>query len=208
MPPYRPWFSRRVGSRAMDAFWARMDDGHLHRLKQARLREKRKGAGFDPGLPISRSPAPVTPTTLGRVRYFEHPHEVRAYVSLRTRLVRAARKKRQHVIFFPAPILGIDAKYNRLCERVFPFPNALSVIESVSLDVLSTKSRYARSFKRLLEKRKISFSMAKELIATAIEETIEVSKNEVSFDDNPENFVVVDFDPATRKPIFVLIDLL
>ncbi|MFA4855938.1 MAG: hypothetical protein WC634_05130 [archaeon] len=158
-----------------------------------------------PGTPWHRKVLALSPTTLATVRRFRNPEEARQYV-INTlnieRTVREANPKKfalQQVQFF-------SRKGNLLLERVYPAQSVDFV-----LNVLR-KSRHSEALKRKLKRKGINLNNSEhylrfeDAVQQAYEELLKIEKTKLQTRIHPVNILVLDFDPATSRVLFAIID--
>lgn len=184
-PDFYTPIEKQVSRERLDAFWKDFEAG------------KRVTKRLTPI--YGREVVAVSPAMLGTIRRFESEAAAKEYIKKSSALFNAI-KQINPKNFDLQPIQFLDRKGPNLLERVYLAPNIA--------DLMLERGRYFNKFMRRMGSKGVSYLEVKIASHKAFGELDEITfKRQIQMDFNPANFLVLDYDPKTRKVLFGLVDI-
>lgn len=212
----RPPFKVVSGER-LQSFWADYDTGGRRSRRRHEKKDpfNRKPFFVQEGTPQGRhtqEPVWVTPTVLGVVRTFYSAGDIDYFLE---RVGRANRvlsdRSVPSVEFQPLQILGVDRDRLRLVERAYRGPSIADVLDSNprthfnslygSVFWKKMMKKYAHP-ERMLPDIRLALTLARAEISLAVQR----ARPPFWIDQDHTNFVVLDYNPRTKKPLIAVVD--
>ncbi|MBN1940709.1 MAG: hypothetical protein JW772_00845 [Candidatus Diapherotrites archaeon] len=181
---------KKLSRERQKAFWEKYDAG---KVKPDARRQ------FILGSLRYRAPVKASATMMGTVRTFEDSAGLRAHLKLVERINKVGKRtKFSYFVFHPTQILSADRKNLRTLERVYRAPNMLQLLGR------QFNSPFIESFMKKMGQKKVGMAELRTQLERARKEIRRKIGRE--FDDDLTNFLVLDYDPATKKPLIVFVD--
>jgi hypothetical protein len=193
----------------LDKFWEEKNIRTSTRRKPENPKGQRQW--FDQWGVRVREPAWVTPTLVGTIRTFTTQTRVREfleYVTIINRFI--GKKKSKSYEILKMQVIDANIEKHRILERAYMGPNVQEVTTCASYEKLAKQSLYGKILARKMIQKNVPYEELREWVLAAYrslhDDILPIYYKLLKFDFQEQNVLVVDYNPATNKPLFAIVD--